>query len=174
MHIWRNQLTTGYYIPLSLWFGEASPSLLPEALNLGEEYFFAAVSPQQRSVTYKYLLAISRPLVLALYPHSTWLALSCHVARAKCDSQSFSASNTCTLVQGTRRSPCPNNANRKLAMNLVSQSVVHWPSALSLPGSLLEQQSFSPTPDLLVRAWLSQNPQMISTYSIVSEPQLRF
>lgn len=71
------------------------------------------------------------------------------MARAKCDSQRFPASNTVLWLKGPEKALAEIMLTRKLVKSLVPQSVFHWPSASVLSGNLLEQQSFSPNPDLL-------------------------
>lgn len=55
-----------------------------------------------------------------------------------------------TLVfcsKGPRRSPCLNNANRKLAKSLAPQSVVHWQNfCLTITGKLVREAESQPQP----------------------------
>lgn len=113
--------------------GGSSPLAPTSSLQLGEESCFVVGFPQSGTGCSKDLWVINTALQLAehqsffaLQHHRAPVALFCHMAKVKCDSQGFPASSTCTLLQGTRKRPCPNNVNRKLAISLAPQSAVHW------------------------------------------------
>lgn len=146
----------GYYILPSLWLGGSPPLHSHIQLSIRKGILLCCCSSsawnmkQRGTLSYKHCLVSSGMLAFLCIIASQCLVGSfCHVARATGESQRFPATNTCILLQGIRRSPCPNGANRNLAEHIAPPGFyisITW-ELVKMAVSALPQTSW-------VRAWL--------------------